>query len=168
MILNKNNIETDAFLDVNNDIYRIMTILNDNQEIKRLLTYTTKVPLEKNSKQPDIIKDLRDKQIARQPVFQYDENDGSIIIISFVDGEIEPKTYAMDSIITIDVFTPSNQWIINEGIRPINIVHTIANLMRKELEQTGGVKYRLHRITNAQLSDVLLGYRMQFDTVIDD
>ena len=40
--------------------------------------------------------------------------------------------------------------------------------MRKELKQTGGIKYRLSTIVNAQLSDILLGYRLIYDIVIND
>ena len=40
--------------------------------------------------------------------------------------------------------------------------------MKNELTQTGGVKYRCTSIINAQLSDILLGYRMIYEAVIDD
>ena len=68
----------------------------------------------------------------------------------------------------MDIFTPANQWVINEGIRPLQIAHVINNLVQNQLSQTGGVKYRLTGFVNAQLSDVLLGYRLLFDSVIDD
>ena len=47
MILNKNVMETDSFLDVNNDIYHMITIFNNCQELKKLLVYTDKKPLER-------------------------------------------------------------------------------------------------------------------------
>lgn len=164
MILNRDTLENDSFLDINNDIYRIITVFNNCQELKKLLVCTDTKPLEKD----DIDKDLRDKQISRVPMLPYDEEEGSIVVISFISGTVAQKTYAIDSCIAIDIFTPGNQWIINEGIRPLMIAHTINNLMRKELKQTGGVKYRLTDIVNAQLSDILLGYRLIFETVIDD
>lgn len=40
--------------------------------------------------------------------------------------------------------------------------------MKFKVNQTDGVKYRLTDIINAQLSDVLLGYRMIYTTVIDE
>ena len=165
MILSKNKIETDSFLDINNDITRIMNALNNDQSIKRFLVYTDTKPLENPT---DVEKDLRDKQISRVPILPYNEDEGSIIVISFISGEIDPSTTTMNSTIAIDIFTPGNQWIINEGIRPLQIAHAVTNVMRKNLIQTGGVKYRLAGIVNAQLSDILLGYRMVFDTVIDD
>lgn len=46
--------------------------------------------------------------------------------------------------------------------------HTISNIMKYKINQTGGVKYRLTGIINAQLSDVLIGYRMIYEVIIDD
>jgi hypothetical protein len=36
------------------------------------------------------------------------------------------------------------------------------------MKQTDGVKYRLTSIVNSQLSDILLGYRMVYEAVIDE
>lgn len=165
MILNKNVMETDSFLDVNNDIYRIITVFNNCQELKKLLVYTDKKPLERKE---DVTKDLRDTQIARVPVLPYDEDEGSIIVVSMVSAEESPKTDVLHPTLAIDIFTPGNQWIINEGIRPLNIAHIISNLMKYQLTQTGGVKYRCTGVVNCQLSDILVGYRLLYETVIDD
>ena len=165
MILNKNVMETDSFLDVNNDIYRIITVFNNCQELKKLLVYTDKKPLERKE---DVTKDLRDTQIARVPVLPYDEDEGSIIVVSMVSADESPKTDVLHPTLAIDIFTPGNQWIINEGIRPLNIAHIISNLMKYQLTQTGGVKYRCTGIVNCQLSDILVGYRLLYETVIDD
>lgn len=164
MILSKNLTETDSFLDLNNDIYRIITVFNDCQELKKLLVHTDKKPLEG----ADIDKDMRDEQIGRVPMLPYNEEEGSIIVVSFVSGILDPSSTTMASVIAIDIFTPGNQWIINEGIRPLQIAHVINNLMKKELKQTGGIKYRLSDVVNAQLSDILLGYRLIYETVLDD
>ena len=164
MILNKNVKETDSFLDVNNDIYRIMNIFNQCQELKQFLVNTDKKPLEGEI----IDKDLRDKQISRTPLVPYDEEEGSIIVISLISADENPKSDTLHPILAIDIFTPGNQWIINEGIRPLNIAHTISNLMKYELTQTGGVKYRCTSIVHCQLTDILLGYRMLYEAVIDD
>lgn len=165
MILNKNVQETDSFLDVNNDIYRIITLFNDSQELKKLLTVTTKKPLESKT---NITKDLRDKQIARTPLLPYDEEEGSLVVVTLVSAEENAKTDTLNPTLAIDIFTPGNQWIINEGIRPLQIAHIISNLMKHKLTQTGGVKYRCTGLVNAQLSDILVGYRMLFEAVIDD
>ena len=67
-----------------------------------------------------------------------------------------------------DIFTPGNQWIINEGVRPLMIAHAVDNIIRYKFNQTDGVKYRLTDILSAQLTDVLMGYRLIYTTVIDD
>ncbi len=165
MILSKIETTTDAFLDVNNDIYRIISVLNGCQEIKRLLKYTDKRPFEDKE---DIKEDMRDIQICRVPVLPEDGNEGSMIVVTMVDGVVYQDSITLGVALTIDVFTPSSQWIINEGVRPLFIAHVVDNLVRNEFEQTGGVKYRLDQITNAQLSDVLVGYRMIYHSIIND
>lgn len=165
MILNKNVMETDSFLDINNDIYRMITVFNECQELKKLLVYTDKKPLEKKK---EVTQDLRDKQISRVPVIPYDEEEGSIIVVTLVSASESNKTDTLHPVIAIDIFTPGNQWIINEGLRPLQIAHTISNLIKYKFVQTGGVKYRCTDIINAQLSDILVGYRMLFEAVIDD
>lgn len=165
MILNKNVMETDSFLDINNDIYRMITVFNECQELKKLLVYTDKKPLEKKK---EVTQDLRDKQISRVPVIPYDEEEGSIIVVTLVSASESNKADTLHPVIAIDIFTPGNQWIINEGLRPLQIAHTISNLIKYKFVQTGGVKYRCTDIINAQLSDILVGYRMLFEAVIDD
>ena len=164
MILMKDRKETDSFLSVNNDIYRIITTFNNNQDLKKLLVHTNDKPLQG----AEVKKDLRDKQIARTPLLPYDEDEGSIIVVSMISGKIQTQANAMKTTLAIDVFTPGNQWVINEGIRPLQITHLINNLMKDEMKQTDGVKYRLSSIVNSQLSDVLIGYRMIFEAVIDE
>lgn len=164
MILNKNLKETDALVNINNDIYRIITIFNNTQELKQFLVNTGKNPLQSGK----IDKDLRDAQICRVPLLPYDEEQGSLVVVTLINGDIDQKSGSIISTLAIDVFTPGNQWIINEGIRPLQIAHVINNLMKFKVNQTDGVKYRLTDIINAQLSDVLLGYRMIYTTVIDE
>lgn len=164
MILLKDKKETDSFLSVNNDIYRIITVFNKCQPLKKLLVHTDTKPLQGE----EIKKDLRDKQISRAPLLPYDEEEGSIIVVTMISGDIIPESTTMATTLAIDVFTPGNQWIINEGIRPLQIAHAINNLMKDEIKQTDGVKYRLTSIINSQLSDVLLGYRMIYETIIDE
>lgn len=160
----KDRKETDSFLSVNNDIYRIITTFNNNQDLKKLLVHTNNKPLQG----AEVTKDLRDRQIARTPLLPYNEEEGSIVVVSMISGKIQAQSNTMKSTLAIDVFTPGNQWVINEGIRPLQITHIINNLMKDELKQTDGVKYRLSSIVNSQLSDVLIGYRMIFEAVIDE
>ena len=179
MLVNDNKLETDAFLNLNNDIYRIITLLNSCEELKRMLVYTDKRPLEDyDVKNRKTLKELgvksiadydcRDKQICRVPLLPANEEDGSIVVVSAISGDALFESKTIRTTLAIDVFTPGNQWIINEGIRPLQIAHIINNLLKYKLDQTGGIKYRLTNFVNAQLSDVLLGYRLIFDSVIDD
>jgi hypothetical protein len=164
MILLKDKKETDSFLSINNDIYRIITVLNKNQDLKKLLVHTTEKPYQGT----EVKKDLRDKQISRAPLLPYDEEEGSLVIVTMINGDIVPRSNTMSATLAIDVFTPGNQWIINDGIRPLHIAHIIHNIMKDDMSQTDGVKYRLVTVMNSQLSDILLGYRMIFETVIDE
>lgn len=164
MILLKDRKETDSFLSVNNDIYRIITVFNNNQELKKLLVHTDDKPLQGKA----VTKDLRDKQIGRTPLLPYDEEEGSIIVVSLISGDTSMDSTTLNTVLAIDVFTPGNQWIINEGIRPLQLAHAINNLMKDDMKQTDGVKYRLTSIINSQLSDILIGYRMIYETIIDE
>ena len=164
MILLKDKKEVDSFLSINNDIYRIITVLNSNQDLKKLLVHTHDKPYQGE----EIKKDLRDKQISRAPLLPYDEEEGSLIVVTMTSGDISSKSSTMNTTLVIDVFTPGNQWIIKDGIRPLHIAHLVNNLMKDEMRQTDGVKYRLTSIINSQLSDILLGYRMVYETVIDE
>lgn len=164
MILLKDKKETDSFLSVNNDIYRIITVLNKCQPLKKLLVHTDTKPLQG----ADVNKDLRDRQIARAPLLPYNEEEGSLVVITMIDSEMNLESNTMVAALAIDVYTPGNQWIINEGIRPLQITHAINNLMKDEMKQTDGVKYRLASVINSQLSDILLGYRMIYIAVIDE
>jgi hypothetical protein len=164
MILLKDRKETDSFLSVNNDIYRIITVLNKNQALKKLLVHTDDKPLQG----AEVKKDLRDKQISRAPLLPYDEEEGSLIVVTMIDGEMDLDSTTMVTTLAVDVYTPGNQWIINEGVRPLQITHAINNLMKDEMKQTDGVKYRLTSVINSQLSDILLGYRMIYEAVIDE
>jgi len=165
MILNKNVMETDSFLDVNNDIYRMITVFNNCQELKRFLVYTDKKPLERKE---DVTADLRDKQISRAPLLPYDEEEGSMIVITMISADEDPRADTLHPTLAIDIFTPGNQWIIDEGVRPLNIAHVISNLIKYKFNQTGGVKYRCTGLVFCQLSDILLGYRMLYEAVVDD
>lgn len=163
MILNTNKTEIDSLLTVNNDIYRIIKKLDNDQDVKKLLIHTTQKPLQGK----EVTQSLIDKQISRVALLPYDEEEGSVINVTFVNGTIIPESGVLLATLAIDVFTPGNQWVINEGVRPLLIGYAINNVM-KDVIQTDGVKYRLTDILNAQLTDILLGYRFIYTAVIDD
>lgn len=150
---------------LNNDILRLMTALNNEQEIKRLLIYTDKSPL---SREADVEADLRDKLIGRIPLVPHNEEDSSICVISLVRGDVESSSLTAYATLSVDVFTPGNQWLIDEGIRPLVLSDKIQKVVQTKMVQTGGIKYRFSSIVSAQLTDVLMGYRMLFEVVLDD
>lgn len=164
MLLNKNIKEFDSFLDINNDIYRIVSELNKNQELKKLLKNTGMTPL----KGPAVEMDLRGIQINSTPLIPDNEANGSICVVSVVKGDIDEGTDSINLILAIDVFTPGNQWIVDDGIRPLLIANQVDNIMKNNVNQTGGVKYRLTDFISAKLSDILIGYRLLYGVVIDD
>ena len=164
MIINKNKQEIDTFLSINNDIYRMMKTLDKDQALKKLLVNTDTKPLQGK----DVEKSLVDKQISRVALLPYDEEEGSIVNITLVNGVMDHNTNTFKGTMAIDVFTPGNQWIINDGVRPLIIIHAIDNIIRYQFNQTDGIKYRLTDVLSAQLTDVLLGYRLVYVAVIDD
>lgn len=164
MIINKNKQEIDTFLSVNNDIYRMVVALDKDEMLKKLLINTDDKPLQG----PDVNRSLIDTQISRVALLPYDEEEGSIVNVTLVNGVTEPNTNTFVGTMAIDIFTPGNQWIINEGVRPLMIAHAVDNIIRYKFNQTDGVKYRLTDILSAQLTDVLMGYRLIYTTVIDD
>lgn len=164
MILNKERKEVDTFLSVNNDIYRMVKALDKDEMLKKLLVNTDSKPLQGSS----VDKSLIDKQITRVALLPYDDEEGSVVNITMINGTLNHNTNTFNNTLAVDVFTPGNQWIINEGVRPLMIAHAVDNIIRSDFNQTDGVKYRLVDIINAQLSDVLIGYRLIYIAVIDD
>ena len=164
MILNKVKKEVDTFLSVNNDIYRMVKALDKDDMLKKLLVNTDSKPLQGSS----VEKSLIDKQITRVALLPYDDEEGSVVNITMINGTLNHNTNTFNNTLAVDVFTPGNQWIINEGVRPLMIAHAVDNIIRSDFNQTDGVKYRLIDIINAQLSDVLIGYRLIYIAVIDD
>ena len=164
MILNKEKKEVDTFLSVNTDIYRMVKALDKDEMLKKLLVNTDSKPLQGSS----VEKSLIDKQITRVALLPYDDEEGSVVNITMINGTLNHNTNTFNNTLAVDVFTPGNQWIINEGVRPLMIAHAVDNIIRSDFNQTDGVKYRLIDIINAQLSDVLIGYRLIYIAVIDD
>ena len=164
MIINTNKQEIDTFLSVNNDIYRMVVELDKDEHLKRMLVNTDEKPLQG----PPVERSLIDKQISRVALLPYDEEEGSIVNVTLINGTMDFSTNTFLGTIAIDVFTPGNQWIINEGVRPLMVAHAIDNIIKFKFNQTDGVKYRLTDILSAQLTDILLGYRLIYTAVIDD
>ncbi len=157
MIINS-KIENEALLNINNDIYRIMIGLNKIDDFKRLLIstdYNTTI-------KQDLSIDLLDNTIVRIPLIPI--TDTSVCAITINQVALRDNTYYTQ--LNIDIYTPNNQWIVKEGIRPLLLCSYVKNFM-KTFNQTMGVKYRLSAITNCSLGSDINGYRLTYNSVID-
>lgn len=161
------NQEAGLFLSLNNDINRIVHTLDSVPEIKKLLYYIDRDPLQ----QKDLDFSLVDKTIWRTPLIPLHNEtdvDASYISVSLLSDELDGDYRNSSSTIAIDVWTPPEQWIINDGLRPYLICHYIEKTMRTKFMQTSGVKYRLSQVINVKLSDRLIGFRMVYETILEN
>ncbi len=157
MVVQNNKKDNEMMLNINNDIFRIAKGLNNCDEFKRLLIctdYNTSTP-------KDLSVDLVDDLIVRTPLIP--SIDKSVCAITI--NEAIPKDNSYYTQINIDIFTPLNQWIVKEGVRPLLLCHWVDNFM-KSLVQTNGIRYRLYSMSNVALGD-MLGYRLCYHTIID-
>lgn len=161
------NQESNLFLSLNNDIIRISKLLDSVPEIRKLIYYREKNPLQ----QDDVKISLVDKTICRKPLIPIHNEtdiDASYISINLLLSDVGDNRNAAMTTIAIDVWTPPEQWIINDGLRPLIICDYIDKVMKNNFIQTSGVKYRLEQIINSNLSDRLLGFRMVYETIFEN
>ena len=161
------NQEAGLFLSLNNDIVKMANMFDSIQDIKKLLYYIEKDPLQ----QPDVKERLVDKTIWRTPLVPLHnetDKDASYISITLLIEDLEGERNHGRTTIAIDVWCPPEQWIINDGIRPLVICDYVDKAMKTKFVQTSGVKYRLTRLIYNKLSDRLLGYRMVYETILEN
>lgn len=166
-VFNTENQEAGLFLSLNNDINRIVHTLDSVPEIRQLLYYINKDPLQ----QPEVPFTLVDKTIWRTPLIPLHNEtdiDASYISASLLVDDLTEGVNSSVTTFAIDVWTPPEQWIINDGLRPYLICHYIEKTMRTRFRQTSGVKYRLQQVINAKLSDRLVGFRMVYETILEN
>lgn len=160
------NQEASLFLSLNNDITKIAYTLDSIPEIRKLIYHIEKDPLQ----QAEVRTSLVDKTIWRTPLVPLHNEtdiDASYISVNLLMEDIGTNKNNAQTTIAIDVWTPPEQWIINDGLRPLIICDYVDKVM-KNFNQTSGVRYRLDRIINAKLSDRLLGYRMVYETILEN
>ena len=161
------NQEAGLFLSLNNDINRIVHVLDSVPEIRKLLYYIDRNPLQ----QKDVEFTLVDKTIWRTPLIPLHNEtdvDASYISVALLTEELEQTNRNSSTTLAIDVWTPPEQWIIDDGLRPFVLCHYIDRAMRLKFNQTSGVKYRLSQVINAKLSDRLIGFRMVYETILEN
>lgn len=160
------NQEASLFLSLNNDITKIAYTLDSVPEIRKLIYHIEKDPLQ----QAEVKTSLVDKTIWRTPLVPLHNEtdiDASYISVNLLMEDVGTNKNNAQTTIAIDVWTPPEQWIINDGLRPLVICDYVDKVM-KNFNQTSGVRYRLDRIINAKLSDRLLGYRMVYETILEN
>lgn len=160
------NQEASLFLSLNNDITKIAYTLDSIPEIRKLIYHIEKDPLQ----QAEVRTSLVDKTIWRTPLVPLHNEtdiDASYISVNLLMEDVGTNKNNAQTTIAIDVWTPPEQWIINDGLRPLIICDYVDKVM-KNFNQTSGVRYRLDRIINAKLSDRLLGYRMVYETILEN
>lgn len=160
------NQEASLFLSLNNDITKIAYTLDSIPEIRKLIYHIEKDPLQ----QKEVKTSLVDKTIWRTPLVPLHNEtdiDASYISVNLLMEDVGTNKNNAQTTIAIDVWTPPEQWIINDGLRPLVICDYVDKVM-KNFNQTSGVRYRLDRIINAKLSDRLLGYRMVYETILEN
>lgn len=114
---------------------------------------------------------LVDALICTTPMIPSRDNSremGSYISINMLENDLTAGKNSSQTTIAIDTWTPPQQWMIAGGIRPYVLCSHINNVMTNIFRQENGVKYRLVQVINAKLSDDLLGFRMVYESVLED
>ena len=157
--------ESDLFLTLNNDILRLVKVLDSVPEIRKLLEYIDTDPLD----QPDVKESLIDKSIWRTPLLPLDPKvyRGSYIQVNMIQEDLSGYANS-ETTLAIDVWVPPEQWLIDNGLRPLILCSYIDKAMRTKFRQTAGVKYRLSQVIHVKLSDRLLGFRMVYETILEN
>lgn len=158
MMISNNKKDNEMALNINNDIYRLISGLDNIEEFKKLLICTDY----NLSNEKDLSKSLIDKVIVRTPLVP--NIDTSVCVITINKAITQNNSYYLQ--ISIDILTPLNQWLVNGGIRPLLLCNFVNNFM-KDFKQTNGTKYRLFDMTNISLEDELKGFRLTYHTIID-
>lgn len=159
--------EANLFLDLNNDIDRLVKVLDSVPEIRKLLYYIEKDALSKEKVKLSLI----DRTIYRLPLVPLTndtEKDASYIVITLLISDNTDEGNSAITNIAIDILTPPDQWIINEGLRPLILGKYVNDAIRYQFNQTAGVKYRMDRIINIKLSDRLVGYRLVYESIHEE
>lgn len=129
--------------DVGPNLQKIVTRLQSNQDLLKLLYYTGKDPYNELDLTPEQIKnEVFEKLIKIIPRVGPKETANSIIVIRVVRGTSNPGNNEFrDFRIDIEVFVPLTQWIIKDSnLRPFAIMGQIhKSLNGKTVEGLGRI-----------------------------
>ena len=127
--------------DVGTNLQKIVTRLQSNQDLMKLLYYTGKDPLSEPDLTPtQIVHEIYEKLIKVVPRVGPKETAQSIIVLRVVRGTANPGNGEFrDFTINIEVFVPLTQWMIkNSNLRPFAIMGEIhKSLNNKTIDGLG-------------------------------
>ncbi len=114
--------------EVGPNLQKIVSRLQNNQNLLKLLYYTGKDPLSQLDLTPVQIKnEVYEKLIKVVPVVSEKDTAHSIVTIRVLEGRKNPKNEEFQNIeIVLDVFVPLTQWMIKDtNLRPFSILGEI-------------------------------------------
>lgn len=150
--------------DLGLNLQKIITRLQSNQTLLKLLYYTDKDPLS----QPDLTSEqirneVYDKMIKIVPRIGYKETAQSIVTIRVVRGRLNSENGEFrDFEIDVEVFVPLTQWAIKDSnLRPFSIMGEIhKSLNNKTIEGLGKMRGGDFQINF--LTDEIASYEMVY------
>jgi len=150
------------FQAVGRNLISISNMLLSNQNICKLLYYTTSTPLS----EPDLtdVDFLMNKNIRLVPkVPDRDSEKGSFIVVLFDNFTVDPTNENIKIVsLRFDIICPIDEWMINESsLRPFLILSEI-DQMFNGLQIRGIGKLRLSDTDRIVVTEDYAGYSMVF------
>lgn len=155
-----------SFLSNEKDMGVITSMILKNENLKKLLYYTTKDCLIKPNLTPEQSIELFGKNIKLVPKLTVDQSVLNYIIVSF-DGFQKNATNPefRDSFIEFDIICHFDQWQLNDfKLRPFRIAAEIDTMFNnKHLSGIGTLEF--HRTVHEVLNDEFAGLCMMYKAV---
>lgn len=147
---------------VGKNLIIISNLLLNNQNICKLIHYTTRTPLlEATITDTDFLMDKNIRLIPKVPDEQSEK--GSFIIILLDSFDLDPKNAStLMATLRFDVICPIDEWLIDEeSLRPFMIMSEIQEMFNG-LQIKGIGKLRFNGVERIVLSEIYAGYTMVF------
>ena len=156
--------------DLGLNLQKIISRLQTNQNLLKLVYYTSKDPLNEEDLTEEQIKtEVYNKLIKIVPRIGYKETAQSMISMRVVRGRNNPENGEFrDFEIDIEVFVPLTQWFIKDSnLRPFAIMGEIhKSLNNKTINGLGKMKggdFQINFLTDEIVSYEMVYYIMSYD-----